>query len=124
MRFLLDQDVYAVTARFLRALTHDVATAAEIGCSQAADAELLHRAQEQGRILVTRDRDFEALVFVEDAGKGVIYLRMLPSTVDAFHQELEAVLRLYSEEELRNAFVVVEPGRHRFRRLSQEQPGG
>jgi predicted nuclease of predicted toxin-antitoxin system len=119
MRFLLDQDVYAITARFLSALMHDVVTVAEIGCSQAADVALLQRAQEQGRLLVSRDRDFGALVFVEGAGKGVIYLRMLPSTVDACHQELEAVLRSYSEEELRNAFVVVEPGRHRFRRLSQ-----
>ena len=124
MRFLLDQDVYAITARILRALTHDVVTAAEIGLSQATDAVLLRRAQEQGRLLMTRDRDFGALVFVEHAGRGVIYLRMLPSTVDACHQELETVLRSYSEEELKNAFVVVELGRHRFRRLSQEQPGG
>src|SRR5262245_59947646 len=85
MRFLLDQDVYAVTARFLRAFTHDVVTAAEIGCSQATDPALLQRAQEEGRLLVTRDRDFGELVFVEGAGKGVIYLRILPSSVDACH---------------------------------------
>lgn len=118
MRFLLDQDVYALTARFLRALEHDVVTAAEIGYSQATDAALLRMAQEQERLFVTRDRDFGALVFVEDAGKGVIYLRILPATVSACHSELEKVLRSYSEEELRNAFVVVEPGRHRFRRLT------
>jgi hypothetical protein len=47
-----------------------------------------------------------------------MYLRLLPSTVQACHSELETVLRSYSEEELRNAFVVIEPGRHRFRRLS------
>ena len=118
MRFLLDQDVYALTARFLRALEHDVVTAAEIGCSQAADVALLRIAQDQERLLVTRDRDFGALIFVEDAGKGVIYLRILPATVHACHSELEEVLRSYSEEELRSAFVVVEPGRHRLRRLT------
>jgi predicted nuclease of predicted toxin-antitoxin system len=118
VRFLLDQDVYALTARFLRALEHDVVTAAEIGYSHATDAALLRMAQEQERLFVTRDRDFGALVFVEDAGKGVIYLRILPATVSACHSELEKVLRSYSEEELRNAFVVVEPGRHRFRRLT------
>ena len=119
MRFLLDQDVYALTARFLRASEHDVVTAAEIGCSQATDAVLLRMAQEQGRLFVTRDRDFGGLVFVENAGKGVVSLRVLPSTVQACHSELEKVLRSYPEEELRNAFVVVEPGRHRLRRLSQ-----
>jgi len=68
VRFLLDQDVYALTARFLRALEHDVVTAAEIGCSQATDVALLRIAQDQERLFVTRDRDFGALVFVEDAG--------------------------------------------------------
>jgi len=118
VRFLLDQDVYALTARFLRALEHDVVTAAEIRCSQATDATLLRMAQDQERLFVTRDRDFGALVFVEEAGKGIIYLRILPATVHACHSELEEVLRSYSEEELSNAFVVVEPSRHRLRRLT------
>jgi predicted nuclease of predicted toxin-antitoxin system len=107
VRFLLDQDVYAFTARFLRALEHDVVTAAEIGCSQATDVALWRIAQDQERLFVTRDRDFGALVFVEDAGKGVIYLRILPATVHACHSAFEEVLRSYSEEELRNASVVV-----------------
>ena len=32
------------------------------------------------------------------------------------HQELERVLKTYPEDELVKAFVVVEPGRHRFRK--------
>jgi predicted nuclease of predicted toxin-antitoxin system len=119
MKFLLDQDVYASTVRFLRALDHDVVTVAEIGCSEEADAVLLRIAQEQERLFVTRDRDFGGLVFVKAAGKGVIYLRMSPATIQACHRELEAVLRSHTEAELRNAFVVIEPGRHRLRRLSQ-----
>ena len=94
MRFLLDQDVYALTARFLRALEHDVVMAAEIGYSQATDVALFEFvAPEQGRLFVTRDRDFGGLVFVANAGKGVMYLRILPSTVHACHSELEIVLR-------------------------------
>lgn len=117
MRFLLDQDVYAATARFLSALGHDVVPVATIGLSQESDSDLLRTAQAQGRIFVTRDRDFGALVFVQSLGAGVIYLRILPSSQNAVHGELERVLRSYSEEELISAFVVVEPGRHRFRKL-------
>ena len=65
MRLLTDQDVYAVTVRFLRALGHDVATAAEEGISKSPDADLLRSAQAAGRVFVTRDRDFGGLVFVE-----------------------------------------------------------
>jgi hypothetical protein len=44
----------------------------------------------------------------------VIYLRIVPATQHAVHAELERVLQLYSEVELRAAFVVIEPGRRRI----------
>jgi predicted nuclease of predicted toxin-antitoxin system len=116
MRFLTDQDVFAVTVRLLGDLGHDVVTAAQLGLSQASDLELLRIARDQSRILVTRDRDFGGLVFVRGAGAGVIYLRILPSTLHALHAELERTLNLYDEQELLEAFVVIEPGRHRIRR--------
>ena len=47
----------------------------------------------------------------------VRYLRMLPSTRNTVHEELERMLKSYSEDELKKAFVIVEAGRHRFRRL-------
>jgi predicted nuclease of predicted toxin-antitoxin system len=121
MKFLTDQDVYATTVRFLTGLGHDVVPVAQLGLSQAEDTELLRVAQEQGRLFVTRDRDFGGLVFVQGGGAGVIYLRILPLTQGVVHVELQRVLTLYSEEELREAFVVIEPGRHRIRRPTQNQ---
>ena len=50
MRFLADQDVYAVTIRFLSNLGHDVVRAAQLGLAQAEDPELLRMAHAQGRI--------------------------------------------------------------------------
>ena len=120
MKLLLDQHVYAVTARFLNDLGHDVVPVARVGLSQAEDEEILRVAQEQSRILVTRDRDFGNLVFVRALGAGVLYLRILPSTQNAVHAELERVLSAYTEEELTRAFVVIEAGGHRIRRLPRE----
>jgi predicted nuclease of predicted toxin-antitoxin system len=77
MRFLLDQDVYAATRQFLLSLGHDVVQVSQLGLSQATDEQLLAAAQEQGRILITRDRDFGTLVFARALGSGVLYLRML-----------------------------------------------
>ena len=121
MKFLADQDVYAATAKFLSGLGHDVVRAAQLGLAQADDVELLRVAHDQERIFVTRDRDFGGLVFVQGGGPGVIYLRILPSTQNAVHAELERVLTLYSEQDLQDAFVVVEPGRHRIRRPASGQ---
>jgi len=117
MKFLLDQDVYAGTIIFLSNLGHDIVPVAQIGLARADDEDLLKTAQKQGRIFVTRDRDFGTLVFVKALGAGVLYLRILPSTQNAVHSELERVLDTYSEEELRKAFVVIEHDGHRFRRL-------
>ena len=114
----IKQDVYAITVRLLVGLGHDVVTAFQLGLAQAEDAELLRVTQQQSRILITCDRDFGGLVFVHGGGAGVIYLRMLPSTLNAVHSELERVLTLYTEQELQGFFVVIEPGRHRVRRLT------
>ena len=121
MMFLADQDVYAVTIRLLEALGHDVVKAAQLGLSQAEDVELLRVAQEQRRILLTRDRDYGGLIFLGPGGAGVIYLRVLPSTQTAVHAELERILSLYTEPVLQASFVVVEPGRHRIRRVAPNQ---
>ena len=117
MKFLLDQDVYAITAGFLRSLGHDIITAYQLGLAQAEDTELLNEAQRQGRIMVTRDRDYGGLVFVAQRSSAVIYLRITPATISAVHNELAQILTRYPETELLHAFVVVEPGRHRIRRL-------
>jgi predicted nuclease of predicted toxin-antitoxin system len=117
MKFLADQDVYAITIDFLKRLGHDVIPAAQLSLARAMDAALFRAAHEHGRILVTRDRDFGGLVFVQDLGAGVIYLRILPSTQNAVHSELERVLTLYSVRELQGSFIVVEPGWHRIRKL-------
>ncbi len=68
MKFLLDQDIYALTARFLVDAGYDVITAKEIGMSRASDEEILQLAQKQQRILITRDRDYGNLVFVKSIG--------------------------------------------------------
>ncbi|PXF57180.1 MAG: hypothetical protein C4B58_10635 [Deltaproteobacteria bacterium] len=93
MNFFTDQDVYAVTVRFLRNSGHDVITAYEAGLSRADDRDLLREAGKQKRIFVTRDRDFGSLVFVEKQGRGVVYLRILPSTVNAVHDQFAGIIR-------------------------------
>lgn len=49
-------------------------------------------------------------------GTGVIYLRVLPKTVNEVHKQLAGVIENYSEMERKGAFVVVEADGHRFRK--------
>ena len=118
MKLLADQDVYGQTVRFVADLGHEVVPIARIGLAEAEDTEVLRRAREEGRVFLTRDRDFGELVFLKGEGPGVIYLRILPSTMSAVHSELARVLREHEEEELLQSSVVVESGRYRVRRFS------
>ena len=104
MKFLLDQGYYVMTA-------------SELGLSRAQDTELLKIAGKQERVFITRDRDYGNLVFVQHAGCGVIYLRILPSNLKEVHAELKKVLEIYEEDILAKSFVVVEKNRHRFRKI-------
>jgi len=117
MKLLLDQDVYEITARFLISLGIDVVRVSELGMAAASDEENLRKAFETERIFITRDRDYGNLVFIREIKSGVLYLRVLPSTVNEVHTELERILKRYDEVQLRSAFVVVEAGRHRFRKI-------
>ena len=67
MRFLADNDIWKKTVDLLRSTGHDVVTAREVHLSDSSDRDLLARAESESRILVTRDSDFGALVFLEKA---------------------------------------------------------
>jgi len=118
MRFLADQDVYHMTLAFLKSERHDILAAQELGMHRAPDEELLRRAKQGRRLLLTRDKGFGALTFLrsEDSA-GVILLRGNPGEIDRVHQELLRLLNDHTEDELTKLFCVVEPHRHRLRRL-------
>lgn len=121
MRFLIDQDVYRVTSDQLNAWGHDVVLAKDIGKQRAPDRELLMHSKETGRLLVTRDKDYGSLVFLEEMySSGVILLRMTPLSIEDVHKELHLLLQKYTEEELKHLFCVVEPHRFRIRHLNIE----
>ena len=118
MRFLADQDIYKITIDNLREWGHDLLTAEELGLQQASDENLLKRAQAERRLLLTRDKDFGGLVFLnKELSTGVILLRMTPVVTEEVHRELHRLLEEHDEEELKDVFCVVEPHRHRIRRL-------
>ncbi len=120
MHLLTDQDVYQVTVVQLREWGHDVMTAKELGMQRALDENLLRKAKETNRIFITRDKDFGALVFLEESlSAGVILLRITPITIEDVHRELYLLFREHTENELKNLFCVIEPYRYRIRRLQE-----
>lgn len=81
MRLLADENIPLETVRALRAAGHDVFSAAE-SAQGAADNELLRRANADGRLLVTFDRDFGDLAVRAGqlAPAGIALLRIVPQS--------------------------------------------
>ena len=118
MRLLIDQDIYKITMDHLREWGHDLLTAKELGLQQASDEDLLKSARGENRLLITRDKGFGGLVFLnKELATGVILLRMTPMNAEEVHHELHRLLEEHGEDELKKVFCVVEPHRHRIRRL-------
>ncbi len=116
MQFLVDQDVYQITISFLKENGHNVIKVSEIGFEQADDEIILQKSKELKRILITRDKDFGTLIFLKkELQNGVIFLRILPSTMKEVHKEILHVLEEHTFDDLLNLFCVVESGRHRIR---------
>jgi len=79
MKFLVDRCAGAKLARWLWEQGHDVVDASEHD-PDPGDEELLARATAEGRVMVTLDNDFGALVFAYGAAHcGIVRLPDVPA---------------------------------------------
>lgn len=77
MRILADQNVEVAIVAQLRRAGCDVLCSAEVLSARATDDEILEHAREGSRILLTNDKDFGELAFLQrKATSGVVLLRM------------------------------------------------
>ena len=109
LRFLADESCDQGVVRALRSAGHDVAAAAEEG-QRTLDEELISRAHAEQRILLTEDKDFGWLVFASRHESAGVVLMRFPG--GARRTLVDALLALTRERgtELKDCFVVVEPG--------------
>jgi len=118
MRWLVDECVDAALVDHLRTAGHDVACMIEVSPG-ASDLEALNRAQHEGRLLLTEDKDFGELVFRRMSPvPGLVLLRIDPERRSLKWLRLEAAIGKFGES-LFNRYTVVEQSRFRSRRLAQ-----
>ena len=122
MKFLIDvcagsQDMRQALAE----LGHDAIFAADID-PKASDETLLAQSVEQGRILVTEDKDFGELVFVFGLPHaGIIRFAELEASEEA--SAMEYLINNHAAEMQAGAMIVITPNQIRIR-LSEHATGG
>jgi predicted nuclease of predicted toxin-antitoxin system len=102
-KLLLDSCLPRAVAQRLRVDGWDVATVAE-GGADPGDASVLGRAVSEGRVLVTIDADFGALVF-RDGAKHVGVLRLREGRPVTLADRASTLVKAYADELARGAFV-------------------
>lgn len=73
---LTDENINPTVVQFLGGRGFDVLDVAEAGLYRTTDVVLMHRAESEGRIIVTHDSDFGALAIHQgESVVGVVYVR-------------------------------------------------
>lgn len=118
MKLLLDQGLPRSAAALLCEAGIDAIHVADIGFSAADDTDILQRAQEDERVVVTLDADFRALLALTEAiSPSVIRIRIERLRAEALTNLLLTVVGECEEDLEQGAVVTVEPSRIRVRRL-------
>ena len=118
MRFIADEGVDAQIVAALRKEKHDVLYVMELNTG-ASDPEILSSANEENRILITRDKDFGELVFrLRKVHSGIILNRLYQLDSKTKADIVIEVLKKYGEK-LYGAYTVIQPGRVRIRKIEK-----
>jgi len=109
LRFLADESCDFGVVKALRVAGYDVLALTEI-TTRSVDSEVIAQASLENRILLTEDKDFGQLVFASQADSTGVILIRYPGNMRKSLQE--AVVKLVREQgnDIRNAFVVMQPG--------------
>lgn len=111
--------------RHLRELGHDVVDLREQGLSRMPDADIMKKAREEDRIILTFDLDFgELLAQAGTSGPSVVLFRLGPIQVSAILNRVVEVLQQEAQALQQGAIVVVEKFRLRVRKLPIDKPAG
>ncbi len=113
MRFLVDECTGKKLTRLLEKEGHDVLFVGDVMPS-ALDDEIIRKAEEDDRILITDDKDFGELVFrLGEPTNGVILLRISVNP----EKRLKALVRLLKNYEIAGKFVVLKEVSVRIRTI-------
>jgi predicted nuclease of predicted toxin-antitoxin system len=115
LRFLADESCDFTVVRALRSAGYDVLAVSEY-MQRSVDRDLIEQAHQEDRVLLIEDKDFGWLVFASHSvSAGVILIRYPGNKRSTLAESIMQLVQQYATE-LKDAFVVMQPGQVRFSR--------
>ncbi len=116
MKFVVDEGIDLQIVSLLRANGHDILYIAE-SAQGSLDGVILELANEENRILMTRDKDFGELVYRDRmVHSGIILNRLHHLSSENKARIIMKVLEDFKEQ-LIGSFTVIQPNKVRLRKL-------
>lgn len=112
MKLLFDQGFGQLCAALLQAQGHDVVHVANVNRHRDTDVELVRFAIQEGRVIVTLDADFHAIVAISgQTVPSVIRVRIEGLKGDVAAEIIGLEIARSTEALMRGALVTIYPGR-------------
>ena len=115
MKIKVDENIGQNGVEFLRQHDHDVMTVRAQGLGGAPDRSIFGACVEEGRTLVTLDRDFGQVPrFPPERSAGIVILDLGgPASLQKLRDRLRDFLKLADSRSVAGELWIVEPGRVR-----------
>jgi len=108
MKFLADVNVEKPIVDFFGENNYDIKWIPDYDC-QMSDKDLLKMANAEGRILITNDKDFGELTFLQkQVSVGIILIRITGQDVTKKLKMINTLLLKYKEKLFNNFIVITE----------------
>ena len=118
MKFLVDMPLSPHLAVWLREQGHDAVHAVELGLNRALDVDIMARAKQEHRTIVTADLDYPRLLALARMTEPSLILFRDGDWSDAdVITRLREVLQSLAEADVAQSIIVVDRDRVRRRRL-------
>ncbi|HEX7406233.1 MAG TPA: DUF5615 family PIN-like protein [Candidatus Binatia bacterium] len=118
MRFLVDMALSPGLADWLVQRGHDAVHASSIGLARAPDPDIIERARDERRVIITADLDYPRLLALARSERpGLILFRGGNYSDGEVIERLAHALDLTPEEDLPTSLITIERWRIRKRRL-------
>lgn len=118
MKFLADMPISPKTVQYLKYLGHDIYRISEKGLPKAKDHEIVERAIQEQRIILTTDLDFSAIIAKsQKSTPSAIIFRLSDESNENINSLLKNILPEVEGKILKGAIVMIEDDRYRVREL-------
>lgn len=118
MKILAYLHISPRTVTFLRALGYDIVRVNDIMPPDSSDAQIVNKAKEEGRAILTQDLDFSDIIALSGENKpSLINLRLYSSRLEYVNKRLSNILPLIEPMVSTGAIVTIEDTNIRHRSL-------